>query len=119
MTAFPLPPEELPLEVEVKEPSVLPHLLALLSDGRRGALVRYRSYNVTGPVTVKFAGVVIKEALEQGKLIDRTNGEGPMEEWDGWLIIYSDEPQYLQTLWSKTPDPNVLRPTVPIPPPGP
>lgn len=44
----------------------------------------------SGPVCtyVHYLAVeLIRSALVQGFTIDRTNGDGPLAEWDGWLVI--------------------------------
>lgn len=49
------------------------------------------------PFVRSLAGAFIESALANGHEIDRTNGEGPLAEWDGWLKIdVPGKPLYLQ-----------------------
>lgn len=42
------------------------------------------------------AARMIERALCEGWMIDRTNGDGEIAEWDGWLIIESPKRTFLQ-----------------------
>jgi hypothetical protein len=75
-------------------PGVLEQLLALLP----AHLVRIRKGTTTAPHTRPMAEGILADALDRGYLIDRSNGEGPLEEWDGWLVIDTPgQPTYLLT----------------------
>lgn len=38
----------------------------------------------------------LRDALAKGYTIDRTNADGPLEEWDGWLVISSPVETFIQ-----------------------
>lgn len=61
-------------------------------------LVRVRKGTTTAPHTRKLAEDIIMHALVHGYEIDRSNGEGPLDEWDGWLVVHTpDLPTFIQT----------------------
>lgn len=53
---------------------------------------------VIHPCTRSVAYAMLRDALENGYTVDRTNADGPLSEWDGWLVIDTPETQtFLQT----------------------
>ena len=38
-------------------------------------------------MTCYLVKAMIREALAKGYLVDRSNGDGPLEHWDGWLLL--------------------------------
>lgn len=69
-------------------------LLALLPSH----LVKVRKGGTTAPHTRPMAEGILMDALDKGYLIDRSNGDGPLEEWDGWLMVETPEqPTYILT----------------------
>jgi len=71
------------------ESETLTKLSALLPHG----LVKVRWGNVTCPCTKPYVESLLASALKHGHLIDRTNGDGPLECWDGWLVIQAPTEQ--------------------------
>lgn len=43
-----------------------------------------------------FAIEALRDALAKGYTIDRTNEDGPLEEWDGWLVISSPVETFIE-----------------------
>lgn len=77
---------------------VLQQLVAWLP----GYVIRVRRKGITSPVVPSLVRELISNALAKGYLIDRTNGEGPLDQWDGWLKIETPEaPIYIQMDKSK------------------
>lgn len=48
------------------------------------------------PYVHYLAASMIERALCKGWIIDRTNADGPVTEWDGWLVIESPKRAFLQ-----------------------
>lgn len=48
------------------------------------------------PYVRYLAASMIERALCEGWIIDRTNADGPVAEWDGWLVIESPKRAFLQ-----------------------
>ncbi len=42
---------------------------------------------------------LIRDALANGHLIDRTNGDESLTKWDGWLVIHSPAKVFVQSNW--------------------
>jgi hypothetical protein len=75
---------------------VLDRLAALLPK----FLVRVRTGSVVSPCVPSIAKGIISNALVKGYHIDKTNGDGPLEEWDGWLVIDTPGHQtFIETSW--------------------
>jgi len=84
---------ELPLSAP---PSILEQLAALLPPG----VVHVRENGVVVPYVPSIVLGMLEEALAKGYVIDRTNEDGPLEDWDGWLfIIQPAGTVYIQTNW--------------------
>lgn len=50
------------------------------------------------PCTRAYAIGMLQDALEKGYTIDRSNGDGPLNQWDGWLIVDTPNQQtFIQT----------------------
>lgn len=47
--------------------------------------------HVICPVVTSVVEDMVSNALARGYLIDRTNGGGPLDEWDGWILIDTPE----------------------------
>lgn len=59
--------------------------------------VRHGEKDTPCPYVRSLVAAMLERALCEGWEIDRTNGDGPMSEWDGWLVIaVPDKPQFLQ-----------------------
>lgn len=54
-------------------------------------LVRVRKGTVTAPHMRSLAEGIIMDALVKGYEIDRSNGDGPLDAWDGWLVVHTPE----------------------------
>ncbi len=82
---------------------VLDQLVALLPP----FLVRVRCGLIVSPCVPSHARNIISNALVQGYYIDKSNADGPLEDWDGWLEI--DTPgakTFIETSWKvNTPPP--------------
>lgn len=48
------------------------------------------------PYVHYLAAAMIERALCEGWTIDRTNGDGPVAGWDGWLVIESPTRTFLR-----------------------
>jgi len=82
----------------------LPQLAALLPVG----LVHVRWGMVTCPCSPQYVISLLASALQNGHLIDRTNEDGPIGEWDGWLVVHSPEKAFIETTYAaqkQRPDP--------------
>lgn len=72
---------------------LLAELVALLPP----YLVNVREGGAVSPFVRSLAAALIERALCEGHEIDRTNGDGPLYEWDGWLVIsVPGKPIFLQ-----------------------
>lgn len=71
---------------------VLTALLPPLPFIRVGKSVDRITSNFERSVVVR----MFQEALDQGYAVDRTNGDAPLEEWDGWLCIHSPLVTFIQ-----------------------
>jgi len=78
-----------------------PELLEKLSATLPPHLVRsYRSGGPLSPYVRSEAVKILSDALAKGYLIDRTNSDGPLEEWDGWLVIHTPGANtFMETAW--------------------
>lgn len=90
---FPFP-QELPLDAP-KE--ILQQLCKLLDPIL--VVMHYgdgKSFSFSTAVAVR----TLREALAKGYLIDRSNGESSLGEWDGWLIVKEpDRVVWIETTW--------------------
>lgn len=76
----------------------LGQLMALIPD----PIVNVRA----GPLSMQLSRHIVKTALryalENEHAINRTNGEGPLHEWDGWLELETDDvPHLIETKHAK------------------
>jgi len=77
-------------------PDVLEQLTALLPFG----VVHVRHGATEVPYVPSIVRGMLEEALAKGYVIDRTNEDGPLEDWDGWLFIVRPAGTvYIQTNW--------------------
>ncbi len=75
--------------------AILQELVALLPPCRVD--IREGAGGTPMPFVQYIAAEMIKDALIAGHEIDRTNSDGPLAEWDGWLVIRrSGNPLFLQ-----------------------
>lgn len=58
--------------------------------------VREGENDIPCPFVRYLAAELIERALCEGWMIDRTNGYGALTDWDGWLVIKSPKPVFLQ-----------------------
>jgi hypothetical protein len=80
-------PQQDTLELPLEAPEgVLEALCALLPD----YVVRGRRNGISWHMVPSLAQKELYDALAKGFLIDKSNGDGPLEEWDGWLVIYDE-----------------------------
>lgn len=65
-----------------------------------GLLPRYVVAMREGSVMSQYVPSIVRARLEAawraGHTIDRTNGDGPLEEWDGWLRVESPVPLFIR-----------------------
>lgn len=92
---------ELPLdargrEIALEPPQDILHKLASLLT-RDFVAIRIKA--ITFPVVYSLAVGMLSDALARGHLVDRSNGDGPLEEWDGWITIHAPEKTHVQTNW--------------------
>ena len=79
-------------------PTVLDQLSALLPLG----VVYVREGATTSPFVPSLVRGMLEEALCKGYVIDRSNEDGPLNEWDGWIfIIRPAGTVYIQTKWGR------------------
>lgn len=89
---------ELPLSAP---PETLAQLVALLPTGGAPIMMREEG-SVACPYVLSIVVGILREALARGSLVDRTNGNGPIEEWDGWLVIHGEKVKtFIRTAWDK------------------
>lgn len=93
-------PLDAPEEVLERLANLLPHDFVEMRQGEA-------QHTFTRFVAVR----ELRKALSMGIPIDLSNGEGPLEEWDGWLVIASAPQLYIRTNWKcglgqKTEDPH-------------
>lgn len=76
---------ELPLEAPEE-------ILAILSTYIGQGPIKIRRNGITSHYTRSLTIRFIQEALEKGYIIDRSNEDGPIHQWDGWLVIQRKSP---------------------------
>lgn len=62
---------------------VLTALVALLPS----QVIQLRQKGFSYPVVPSIAREIISNALAKGHIVDRSNGDSPIADWDGWLTI--------------------------------
>lgn len=58
--------------------------------------VRHGEKDVPCPHVKSLVVKMLERALWEGWTIDRTNSDCPLDEWDGWLVIESPVPVFIQ-----------------------
>lgn len=79
------------------EGDTLTQLAALLPE----YLVNVRLSGIVSPFERSVVVGMIRNALEKGYTIDRTNSDGPLWEWDGWLEIIAPKASTFVQIASK------------------
>jgi len=64
-------------------------------------LLYIKQGGLTCPASRPVAEEELRRALADGTTIDKSNGEGPTEEWDGWLVIHREPPIFIETVHAK------------------
>ncbi len=78
-------------------PEIMESLISFLP--RYGVAVRFEK-SITSTYVRSIAEGMIRTALEQGYFIDRSNGDGPLAEWDGWFVLHTPKVRtFIQTTW--------------------
>ncbi len=59
--------------------------------------VRIGKDGAASPFVRSLVEEILRGALVDGHTIDRSNEDEPLSQWDGWIVIYSPVPVFIQT----------------------